>query len=355
MNDSVATQGRWLLLPCDNALYPKLDTRFLPLDSLAEELESRQFSGFLEIENTARAFWLQGQFLGALLKDDSWKIVTLQHLAWTLHDVVVAVYTLSSDLTELAWRCSISPYYAYRGTLVDAEQQLHQVKFSGTLRAICNEGISDFYWHQGALVYILGAAHDSIIVPHSLEAYPASPYDEQLLLAPIPVPAATRLTNPAIPQAVHQQNTTIDIVTESEQVAPAASTKTSTSTGSIEGLVLPADPVENINSKGLVRFWNDVLQCTGDMQQLEGAWRNAALQLTDTFPCLDPFGDELQFHNGKLSLLRSVPFEELQKALFKVYRRALARLDWHAKDFDFSHPRQYRTLWRISGMKALTE
>lgn len=71
-------------------------------------------------------------------------------------------------------------------------------------------------------------------------------------------------------------------------------------------------------------FWSEVLRASGTRMPLQDAWRQAATQLADEHPCLDPFAREVWFDGQALRLDPELPLPEFRTAMLAQYRAMLA-------------------------------
>lgn len=348
MENALATHGRWLSLPKDQPILSRILTRYLPWETLLEELEATaRFSGYLEVANglqSGRIFWLHGARRAVLMQErsaratitDLWWQVEISDLTSVSSDVEVSVYTLEPRVAQLALECSFSDARVLEPSMSATYSRLSQQNFSGVVFALgsgrggsAGQGRankSSLFWWQGQIIERCGATDQDLGEIKILEVYPSS----GVLETPAPSGAAG---SDSLPSA---------------SAIPGSSEADSGHSG--EGQSDPHDAPQ------LVAFFNSALALSGPAGVLETAWRAAALDLSPDHPCLDPFADEIRIEGNRLELLADVPFDELQPALLEAYRLTLANSDIRLGLLPLDTLRQQqRQMWLLSGLGSAPE
>ncbi len=324
MENSLTTHGRWLSLPFDHPILERVRTRFLPWETLLEELEQRfPFSGYVDVHHgllSGRIFWQDGQDKGAIMQErspratvtDLWWQVQSDDLISSSHDTEISVFSLEPALASLVFQSSFSDSAILEGSLQDNLSKLTSQGFTGVLSARSTSGKASFFWQQGQVVQRLGSSDSQLGDVRLIEVFPAQPYQaanvQSLATASIPLPENVGLGEPS-------------------------------SAGT------PPDSTQ------LIGFWNTALALSGSSSALEGAWRSSAMELSDDHPCLDPFADEVRIEGNRLVLSSEVPFEELQSALRDAYRMTLGKAGIPAKGLDLAGLKQQQSaMWVLSGI-----
>lgn len=100
----------------------------------------------------------------------------------------------------------------------------------------------------------------------------------------------------------------------------------------------------------LTAFWNEVLRASSSRMDLHVTWRQAATQLADEHPCLDPFAREVWLTDGALHADPELPIAELRAALQDQYRSMLDLSGVALRSVPMPEARAH-PLWASSGLE----
>ncbi|GAA5435754.1 hypothetical protein Daqu01_00867 [Deinococcus aquaticus] len=105
------------------------------------------------------------------------------------------------------------------------------------------------------------------------------------------------------------------------------------------------------NRDRLVAFWRDLLSRIHRAAPLDATWRQVTMRLAETYPCLDPFAQDIHLSAGQLSIDEEVTVAEFRPALLAALEATLARLGLRLLDLPITDLRD-RPEWTAAGLDA---
>lgn len=117
------------------------------------------------------------------------------------------------------------------------------------------------------------------------------------------------------------------------------------------GKCLAFSPHNESTREDQVKFWQDLVQAMHRSMPLDDLWRQVIVRLSDDFPCLDPFAQEIAFQGGKLEIDPNLSVAEFRPALYAAVKSVLARAGLKASDLKLGELRD-RPEWATAGLES---
>ncbi|ACO46424.1 hypothetical protein DEDE109153_00130 [Deinococcus deserti] len=103
--------------------------------------------------------------------------------------------------------------------------------------------------------------------------------------------------------------------------------------------------------EGTLNFWQELLRTVNSHVPLAEPWRQATLALSDEYPCLDPFAQEVVLTNGILEVEPELELQELRPALSAVLLQMMNRAGVRLADLPLGALRQ-RPEWASAELEV---
>lgn len=105
------------------------------------------------------------------------------------------------------------------------------------------------------------------------------------------------------------------------------------------------------NREKLVAFWRELIARIHRAAPLDATWRQITMRLAESYPCLDPFAQDIHLSGGQLSIDEEVTVAEFRPALLAALEATLARLGLRLLDLPVTDLRD-RPEWSAAGLEA---
>lgn len=99
-----------------------------------------------------------------------------------------------------------------------------------------------------------------------------------------------------------------------------------------------------------VAFWADLLHVIHQHTPIDDYWKQISLRLSEDYPCLDPFIQDVILQDGRLYIDPSVAVTEFRPAFRAATSALLSRLGLRIDDFPLSELRR-RPEWTAAGLE----
>lgn len=143
-------------------------------------------------------------------------------------------------------------------------------------------------------------------------------------------------------------------------VAGSPPTASAWETGQLIGGTLPAagaicqttSPYSQFSVQAMTDFWKELLDTVSRSVPLDGVWREVSSRLCATYPCLDPFSQEIALRGDRLHIDPALSMGEIRPALLAALRASLTRVGVRLADLPVAELRT-RPEWAAAGLETL--
>lgn len=111
-------------------------------------------------------------------------------------------------------------------------------------------------------------------------------------------------------------------------------------------------PYAQVSAVAMSAFWTDLVATVSHSVPLEGVWREVSSRLCTTYPCLDPFSQEIALRGDTLHIDPALSMGELRPALLAALRASLTRVGVRLADLPVAHLRA-RPEWAAAGLETV--